>query len=103
MRPLNSRTIFPMLGEQLPGLVETEAATMRKRSRETAGAMGVVPPLASVELSPEDPAATERARCISILHARAKDFESQKLFNLARALFAVADEIGIVDPLLSRH
>lgn len=76
---------------------------MRKRSRGTAGAIGVVPPVATGELPPEDPAAMERARCVSILRARAKDFESQKLFNLARAMSAVADEIGTVDPLLSRH
>lgn len=72
---------------------------MRKRSRGPASAMDVVLPVASVELPPEDPAAMERARCVSILRARARDFESQKLFNLARALSAVADEIGIVDPL----
>jgi hypothetical protein len=65
--------------------------------------MDVVLPVASVEMPSEDPAAMERARCVSILRARARDFESQKLFNLARALSAVADEIGIVDPLLSRH
>lgn len=72
---------------------------MRKRSRGPASAMEVVLPAASAELPPEDPAVMERARCVSILRARARDFESQKLFNLARALSAVADEIGVVDPL----
>jgi hypothetical protein len=65
--------------------------------------MRVIPAVISAEPPLEDPATVERARCVSILRARAKDFEGQKLFNLARALSAVADEIGIADSLLSRH
>jgi hypothetical protein len=37
----------------------------------------------------------ERARCIWILHDRANGYDKRKLFNLARALSAVADEIAV--------
>jgi hypothetical protein len=36
----------------------------------------------------------ERARCVSILRDRAKEFDRRKLFQLARPLAAIADEIA---------
>ncbi len=52
---------------------------------------------ASPPLNVEDPVAHERERCVSILRQRAKAFERQKLFNLARALSAAARDICAKD------
>jgi hypothetical protein len=50
-----------------------------------------------------DPVLAERARCVSILRARAREFDRRKLFQLARPLAAIANEIAATEATRSRH
>ena len=47
----------------------------------------------TTSLSEPDFAVVERKRCVSALRERAHAFEQKKLFHIARALLAVAEEI----------
>jgi hypothetical protein len=76
---------------------------MQGRPRPKEKLIGAASSIGADKTQEADPVLAERARCVAIMRDRAREFERRKLFQLARPLAALADEIAATEVIRSRH
>ena len=84
-------------GAALHDARQANAAHRQRRAarRESVMCKAVPTDIAAGGWANDDGAIAERDRCVSLLRRKAKSFEERKLFNISRALIAIAKEIAV--------